>query len=237
MQLVDRIEKRRFVGREFLLWLWFESELFDGTLATAKHGPFGLWLERRLALTSGKESTKITAPLPGLGREAKEALLRGQLPKSAGIRIAWKGDENCFVLDAEALSVAGLKLHNVLEQEEEEEGPSLEELKAMMQERPRKGRKGKREADDESYEVFYERMRLTEEFEALLAALYRDFLTLRLGPAFAEHVAPALRRWVRGAELDAEAYRLARDGALKPGAARRSAAAVEVSETEAAVQA
>ena len=26
MQLSERIEQRRFVGREFLLFLWFESE-------------------------------------------------------------------------------------------------------------------------------------------------------------------------------------------------------------------
>ena len=42
MQLVDRIERRRFVGREFLVWLWFESELFDATLSTKEHGSFGL---------------------------------------------------------------------------------------------------------------------------------------------------------------------------------------------------
>ena len=58
MQLVDRIEKRRFVGREFLLWLWFESELFDATLSTGAHGSFGLWLEKRLVLSAGKQSTR-----------------------------------------------------------------------------------------------------------------------------------------------------------------------------------
>ena len=31
MNLADRIEKRLFVGRELLLWLWFESELFEAT--------------------------------------------------------------------------------------------------------------------------------------------------------------------------------------------------------------
>lgn len=76
MELVDRIEKRRFVGREFLLWLWFESELFEATLATRAHGPFGLWIEKRLVLSAGKESTRITAPFPGRGREAKESTLR-----------------------------------------------------------------------------------------------------------------------------------------------------------------
>ena len=62
MQLVDRIEKRRFVGREFLLWLWFESELFDATLSTKAHGSFGLWFEKRLVLSEGKTSTSIVIP-------------------------------------------------------------------------------------------------------------------------------------------------------------------------------
>jgi hypothetical protein len=227
MQRVDRIEKRRFVGREFLLFLWFESELFDATLGAAEHGPFGLWLERCLVLCSGKESTKITAPLPGLGREAKEALLRGQLPKSAGIRIAWKGDENCFVLNAEQLSVTGLKLHTVLDQDADDaSSASLDELQATMAQVGRKGRKSRKPAashaaDDESYEVFYERMRLTEEFEALLVALYRDFITLRLGLGFTELIVPALRCWARGSVVDAEAYRVARGAWLK-GAGRRT---------------
>src|SRR5688572_16412233 len=98
MQQVDRIETRRSAGRDLLLWLWCESEWFDATLGTAELGPFGLWLERQLVLSEGKQSTKLTCPSPGLGREAKEALLRGQLPKSAGIRLAWKGDETNFSL-------------------------------------------------------------------------------------------------------------------------------------------
>jgi len=91
MQLVDRIEKRRFVGREFLLWLWFESEVFEpppctrASTATSASG----W-EKRLVLSLAKESTRIVAPNPGLGQEAKAALRRGQLPQSAGVRITVK---------------------------------------------------------------------------------------------------------------------------------------------------
>ena len=114
MQLIDRIEKRRFVGREFLLWLWFESEVFDATLETREHGSVGLWLERELVLSLAKESTRITAPNPGLGPEAKAALQRGQLPQSAGLRITIKDTETSLVLDAERLALTGLKLNTVL---------------------------------------------------------------------------------------------------------------------------
>jgi hypothetical protein len=205
VQLVDRIEKRRFVGREFLLWLWFESEVFDATLSTREHGPFGLWLEKRLVLSEGKESTRITAPTPGSGREAKEALLRGQLPESAGIRIAWRDDETAFIYKAETLGVSGLKLQTILGGKEEEPNQLLEEMLGNKGKKP----KARKEADD-SHEVFYERMQMTAEFEELMETLYRDFLALRLSEGWREVVTPLLRGWVLGVELDLGAYELLR---------------------------
>lgn len=212
MQLVDRIEKRRFVGREFLLWLWFESELYDATLRTREHGPFGLWLERRLVLSEGKESTRITAPMPGVGREAKEALLRGQLPESAGIRVAWNDEETSFVLKAEALAVSALKLKTALGKDEQGPNKLLEE---MMGGPKGKRPKGRSEPDDH-YEVFYERMGLTSDFEQLLEALYRDFLRLRLDAAWRETVVPLMRLWVDGKEFELDAYDAIRRAATEP---------------------
>jgi hypothetical protein len=202
MQRVDRIEKRRFVGREFLLWLWFESELFDATLTTKEHGPFGLWLEKRLVLSEGKESTRITSPMPGLGREAKEALLRGQLPESAGIRVAFGDDEKSFVFKAETFAVSALKLQTALGKEEPNQ--LLEELTGKAN-KP----KPKKDPTDQ-HEVFYERMMLTAEFENLIETLYRDFLELRLGAHWQETIAPMMRTWTIGGELDAGAYELIR---------------------------
>jgi hypothetical protein len=207
MQLVDRIEKRRFVGREFLLFLWFESELFDATLSTAKHGPFGLWLAQNLVLSEGRESTKITAPLPGLGREAKEALLRGQMPESAGIRIAWHDEETAFVLKAETLALAGLKLKTVLDKDD---GPN--ELLQELTGQKGAGRKKRAEPEDDR-EQFFERLALTQELEELLEALYRDFLSVRLSARWPELVLPALRRWAQGVPVDADAYLAARNPA------------------------
>ncbi|MET0388780.1 MAG: hypothetical protein ABW321_22600 [Polyangiales bacterium] len=205
MQLVDRIEKRRFVGREFLLWLWFESELFDATLSTADHGPFGLWLEKRLSLSAGKESTRIASVAPGYTRQAKAALRAGQLPDAAGIRIAWRDDETGFQFKAERLAVGGLKLRPP--EEVDKEVDALTEL-TRAKRKPTKG-KGKRDRDDEAHEAFYERMQLTEEFEGLLEALYADFKALRLSDAWNATVVPLLRAWAasdNASDLDAAAY-------------------------------
>ena len=203
MQQVDRIEKRRFVGREFLLWLWFESELFDATLSTQKHGKFGLWLEKRLALSAGKESTRITSASPGLGRQAKEALLLGQLPESAGIRVQLNDVETGFYLQAERLAIAGLKLQTVLDQQPEEPNDLLEQLKGRRKPAKRKGREPE---DDAAYERFYERMRLTEELEGLVEALYAEFIALRLSDKWSRDIVPLLRAWSRGESVDAAAY-------------------------------
>jgi hypothetical protein len=203
VQLVDRIEKRRFVGREFLLWLWFESELLDATLSTQKHGPFGLWLERTLVLSEGRESTRITAPMPGIGREAKEALLRGQLPESAGIRIAWNDDETSLVLKAETLGVASLKLQTVLGKAEATPNDLVAEMAGGARgKRPRSAEK----KPDEQHEIFYERMNMAGEFEELLETLFGDFLSLRLAAAWEEIVVPLMRGWVDGEELEIAAY-------------------------------
>jgi hypothetical protein len=201
VQLVDRIEKRRFVGREFLLWLWFESELFDATLRTAAHGSFGLWLEKRLTLSVEKRSTRIVGPTPGYGREAKEALLAGQLPESAGIRVAVGEQETGFFLKAEGLAIAGLRLATVLDRKDEQ-APAL--VREMTGGRKKKSKKPA--ADDDAHELFYERMQLTAELEEIVEALYSDFRALRLSAAWGERVVPVMRAWARGEAVDADAY-------------------------------
>jgi hypothetical protein len=209
MQRVDRIEKRRFVGRELLLLLWMESELFESTLSTDEHGTFGLWLEKKLVLSAGSESTRITAAMPGVGRDAKEALLRGQLPESMGIRIAWKDDETSLALSGEKLGITGLKLSALVEEPSENvAGDLVDELLGARKGKPKKKKAPVEETIDDS--PFYDRMSQTAELEGLLAALYREFLTLRLSSKWDGVVVPAMTRWAMGKPVDVDAYRQGR---------------------------
>ncbi|MCE9571751.1 MAG: hypothetical protein K8W52_01210 [Deltaproteobacteria bacterium] len=215
MQLVDLIEKRRFVGREFLLWLWLESELGDATLSTAEHGSFGLWIESKLVLSAGKESTRITAPMPGQGREAKEALRRGQLPQTATLHIALGEDETSLTLEAESFAVRGLKLKTLLDAAGDDDavpGDLVDEMAGRKPGRPKAKRPPADEEGDANLDAlarFQERMALTHAREELLAALYRDFLALRLARAWDAAIVPAMRRWAAGEEVDLAAYRKA----------------------------
>jgi hypothetical protein len=54
-------------------------------------------------------------------------------------------------------------------------------------------------------------MQMTRDFEALVEALYRDFLAVRLSDRWG-HVVEVMRAWTAGAAVDVEAYRAARDG-------------------------
>lgn len=202
--LLDRIETRRFVGRELLLWLWFETEILEATVTTPAHGAFGLWLEGRLVLTWGKESTVIRGSAPGRHREAKEALLRGKTPERVGLHFAWGDREVSLALTGETLAFAGLS------------GPKAPEAEAPPDDggapkrRPRPRAPDARDVDHLEQEAFFERMRHARDVEALVEALYREFLALRLSSAWERVVAPALRAWVAGDAVDVGAYRAVR---------------------------
>lgn len=218
MQFTDRIELRRFVGREFLLWLWFESEIFEATLSTKVHGSFGLWLEGRLVLSEGKESTTIKGTSPGHHREAKEALLRGKLPERAGLHLSWGDNESTLTLKGEAMALSGLVLPTKLDKAE----AAAPALLAPPPPPRKKKRADARQAGDEEVEAFYERMHLTRDVEDILEALYADFLALRLSGAWDAHVVPALEAWTAGEDVAVDAYQRVRGEALGRGKRRGS---------------
>jgi hypothetical protein len=209
--LVDKMELRRFVGRELLLWTWFETELFASTLATAEHGSFGMWLAGRLSLSEDRESTVIKGTAPGNHREAKEALLRGKTPDRATFHLSWGAGECVFALRGDTLAVAGL---SPPAKPEPEAKPDV--AAAPPPRRKKRAREGDAEelAKIEADEGFLERMHHARGVEGLVEALYRDFLALRLSPAWDDHVLPALEAWAAGAEVDEDAYRAARARAL-----------------------
>lgn len=216
IDLSDRIELRRFVGRELLLWLWLESELFDATLSTKEHGQLGLWLEGRLVLNEGPESTTIKGSAPGMNREAKEALLRGKMPDRAGLHLSFRDRECTLTLRGETLAFAGLVAPRKKEADGDVQVRGAGEPPPVdsPQVRRRKRRADDGAENDVVHESFYERMHFARDVEALTTALYRDFLALRLSPAWDAHVVPALEAWVAGADVDADADRRARDKAL-----------------------
>lgn len=168
MDLAERIEAARFLGREFLLWLWWQSEESDGVLELPGGESCALWLDEQLTLAQSTVLERIESKLkggtPSLTPEAKEALRQGKLPTRAKIRLDRGPQQWGFVFDADAFTISSVAIPALITEEGEER--------------------------------FYERMQLIEELEAMLGGLFERFARLRASPAWEREALPALRAWV-----------------------------------------
>jgi hypothetical protein len=177
VDLVDRIETTRFLGGEFVLWLWFSRDVLDGVLPIPGQGAVELALESALLLIdplADQERVNIRGFDPLASLEAEHALLRGKLPRKVSLRLGFQQSEWVAVLDAATLQLSGVKLPALLSEGEEEH--------------------------------FHERMRLLEQLHDLIQGLYRHFLSVRLRPDWHAELLPAMRQWLRGEVMERKDY-------------------------------
>jgi hypothetical protein len=176
----ELIETKRFLGRELLTWIWFESEIFEQRFSIEGFGECELFLEKKIDLESppdrDKETAKLTGVAPSGTPEAREALRQGKLPTRAKIVIRREEQEFALQLDADALGLSGVKIPALIKGEGED--------------------------------PFYERIQLIEELEGAIEALYREFLLLRLSRTWEEEVVPSIVEWMNDRDGKAlERYR------------------------------
>lgn len=167
MNIAELIDSRRFLGSEFLMWLWFKSECYDGLFEVAKHGQIEVIFDDRLTMESYLAETErnvLKGGSPAFSAEAKTALREGKRPTQARLRILKEGREWKFKFKAEDFDISTLK------------------IPALLTER-----------DDEK---LYERMELVEEVERILDRLYNEFLVLRTSVAWEEIMVPKLNDWI-----------------------------------------
>ena len=167
MELVDLIETRRFLGGEFMMWIWYKSECFDSLLELEGHGGVEVWIDDRLTLEAylaETERNSLKGGAPAHSPEAKTALRQGKRVSRAKLGIIKEGREWSMTLKTEGMDISSAKLPALLSREDEEQ--------------------------------FYERMYLLEELEDILATLYQEFLAIRLSPAWSEVMVPAIRDWI-----------------------------------------
>lgn len=178
MDLFDIIEQTRFLGREFLVWLWWRSELLDGEADLPEHGACEVWIDDQITLEAQGEQVERSAlrgASPALSPEAKEALRQGKVPIKARISIAKDERDFGFVLNTDSFALSSVKMPTLLQ--------------------------------DEPEERFYERMYLLEELDSMISAVYGEFLLVRVSAAWEKEIAPAIRAWVREEDgMDRERY-------------------------------
>jgi hypothetical protein len=167
MDMLQAMEATRFLGEEFLTWLWFQMERQDGVFTLAGGERVEVFFEDQLTLEarlSEAELNRLSGGSPTESEEAKEALRRGKRVSKAKVKVVSAGKAWELTWTAQTLGIGGVKMPAVLG-----------------------------EQDDDR---FYERMALVEELEGVLMGLYGLFLRVRLdAPSWAREV-DAMRRWV-----------------------------------------
>jgi hypothetical protein len=136
MNLADLIEKKRFVGREFLVWLWFESEILEGRLSARGGQSCELFLESKITLVQEKEKSQLDGAVPAQSPEAHEALRQGKLPTKAKLRVTRGEFDYSFVYAADTMALSAVKLPAVVREETDEQFYErmylLEQLEAQL---------------------------------------------------------------------------------------------------------
>lgn len=104
---------RDFLGNEFILWLWYMTDLGEDTFALSDGSSVAVMLARTLALEDPRGQTgrgSLTSEGPSRLPEAKRALQAGKLPRKCGLTVVRQADQYELTLGAERLSVAAAKL-------------------------------------------------------------------------------------------------------------------------------
>lgn len=158
---------RDFLGNEFLLWLWYYTEVNSDTIKI--DGPYTLMLARSLVLECprgqrGYETIRHEGPTRLA--EAKKAVQLGNLPRRVGVTLVRHDQQYEFTLHAETLAVASLKLPPPPDDVTEPRARQEHRLDAI------------RELNDS------------------LDALYGVFLAIRLTERWADELA-AMQKWLQ----------------------------------------
>ena len=111
MDLVDLIQEKRFLGQEFLAWLWYKAEERGGNVDVPGMGDILVAFEKHMMLEYGEGDVSEKVICRGLQTELKEAragLSLGKKPEQARIRLA-RGEYEFHV----TLAAATMEFRNV----------------------------------------------------------------------------------------------------------------------------
>ena len=169
MDLIDRLNTTSYLGREFLTWLWFMSDLQEGLLNLAEEGPaIELFLTDRIVLSGsgqGAERVAIRTEDPSLSYEARTALRQGKKVEKATLRLVSGQREWTVTIDGESLAISSVKIPALLTRENDEK--------------------------------FHERLALIDQLDSMVLALFERFLSIRTNLQEWPKVAQQMKDWVR----------------------------------------
>jgi hypothetical protein len=185
MQLLDRVRKTEFLGREFLLWLWFKSETEDSIFDLGDKGTAELWLDGKITLQSETERGVETITCTGEAlsmKEARLALAEEKEIRHATVKMAIGDNQWSFTLDSTWMNFRSFKTPKVMNDSKEDPDG-----------------------------LFYEKAFLIEEAVSAMDLIYFSFIKSRLSPEWETEERMAIAQWMRrgatgeGAQLSSTA--------------------------------
>lgn len=174
MDLVDLIQEKRFLGQEFLAWLWYKSEERGGTVEVPAVGDILVVFEKHMLLEYGEGEANEKVICRGLQtelKEAREGLRLAKKPEQARLRIARGEHEYGVTLAAGVMEFRNVRLPKTAGADDDNDPDSLEGQ-------------------------VLERIALFEELIYLVNELYRMFITLRVDENRWNDELVQIRRWV-----------------------------------------
>jgi recombination associated protein RdgC len=174
MDLVDLIAEKRFIGQEFLTWLWWKSEERGGSVALPDQGDITVVFEKHLLLEYGEGESSEKCICSGLQSELKEArtgLVMGKKVEQARIQLIKDDYEWNFTMAAAVMEFRNVRLPKT--------GPAAEGG----------------DSPEEQEGMILERIFLFEELIRLVQALFRMFLEIRVGNDWKDELVK-VRKWV-----------------------------------------
>jgi len=123
MDLFEKIERTRHFGELFVIWLWYHADIDDTMFRLSDGSLLSLSFDNQLTLEAKlaqAERTRISGGAPAASSEAREALRQGKLVSQAKIRVERDEKTWVFVLNAQTLTLTGLKIPAVMTKADDE---------------------------------------------------------------------------------------------------------------------
>jgi len=180
MDLVDLIIEKRFLGQEFLTWLWWKSEERGGSVSIPEKGDITVVFEKHMLLESGEGESAEKIVCTGLQTELQEArtgLQMGKKLEQARIVLGHNDYEYSFTLAAALMEYRNVRLPKT-EATENDSSSNPEEVEGMI----------------------LERVYLFEELINLVNALFLLFLKKRVSSSWQEELV-LIRKWVHKSQI------------------------------------
>lgn len=166
----------RFLGAEFLTWLWYAIDKDEEAVRAAALGKGVLSVGDRMVLENRLDQPVERLTISGENADLGEAILalkKGSLVVELRLHYTAGDQEWRFALKGDTLALMGLKTP----------------------------RSGAVESPDEMEGAVLEKVGLCEEVVQLVESLFLRFVRLRVSDRWGEEVVPRMKAWIKSARL------------------------------------